>query len=214
MYIPRQFEQPDVGALHDLVRAHPLATLVTQSAGGLNANHVPLQLVASPAPFGSLRGHVARANPILQDFLAPGEVLALFHGPQCYISPSLYATKAETGKVVPTWNYIVVHAYGTVRVMDDAGWVRAQVEALTNQQEASYSQPWAVSDAPGDFTEKLIGNIVGFEMVITRLSGKWKLSQNQPPKNQASVIAGLNASGQQVASTVATLVQAAMKNDH
>ncbi len=214
MYIPRHFEQPDVGAMHELMRAHPLATLVTQSDDGLNANHVPLHLAASVAPLGVLQGHVARANPILRDFAAQHEVLAVFHGPQCYISPSLYATKEETGKVVPTWNYVVVHAYGKVRVMDDAAWVRAQIEALTDQQEASYPQPWAVSDAPAEFTEKLIGGIVGFELVITGLSGKWKLSQNQPPENQASVIEGLNASGQKAASTVAMLVQAATKDDH
>lgn len=211
MYIPGHFEQPSVPAMHDLIRACPLATLVTQSAEGLNANHIPLHLVPSPAPFGTLQGHVARANPILQDFQAQGEVLAVFHGPQCYISPSLYVTKVETGKVVPTWNYVVVHAYGKVRVMDDASWVRAQIEALTHQQEATYPQPWYVSDAPAEYTQKLLGSIVGFEMVITRVSGKWKVSQNQPPRNQASVIAGLNASTEHPASAMAALVAASLK---
>jgi transcriptional regulator len=213
VYIPRHFEQPEVGAMHDVIRAHPLATLVTQSAHGLTANHIPLHLEASVAPWGVLQGHVARVNPILQDFAAQRETLAVFHGPQSYISPSLYATKEETGKVVPTWNYVVVHAYGKVRVMDDAQWIRAQIEALTNQQEESYPTPWAVADAPGDYTEKLIANIVGFEMAITGLSGKWKLSQNQPAKNRTSVVERLNANGQQAASTMAMFVQAAMNED-
>lgn len=198
--------------MQELIRARPLATLVTMSSNGLNANHIPFHLVESPAPFGALQGHVARANPILSDFENSSEVLAVFHGPDIYITPSWYATKKETGKVVPTWNYAVVHAYGYVRVVDDASWLRAQLEALTNHNESSFSEPWAVSDAPNEFTEKLIGNIVGFEMVITRLSGKWKVSQNQPQRNQASVIEGLKASGQQESPAMAVLVEAAAKN--
>jgi transcriptional regulator len=212
MYVPRHFEESNVDVMHDLIRACPLATLVTQSASGLNANHIPMHLVTSPAPFGTLQGHVARANPILRDFAATTEVLTLFHGPQCYITPSWYATKADTGKVVPTWNYVVVHAYGQVRVMDDAAWLRAQLEALTNQSEAGLPEPWSLADAPGDFTEKLIGNIVGFEVVITRLSGKWKVSQNQPPQNRASVIDGLNASAQPGSATMAELVAMAARD--
>lgn len=198
--------------MHELIRARPLATLVTLSSSGLNANHIPLHLSESPAPFGTLQGHVARANPILSDFGKNIEVLAVFHGPDTYITPSWYATKKETGKVVPTWNYAVVHAYGYVRVVDDASWLRAQLEVLTIHNEASFSEPWAVTDAPHEFTEKLIGNIVGFEMVISRLSGKWKVSQNQPQQNQASVIEGLKASGQQDSSAMATLVDATSKN--
>lgn len=212
MYIPKQFEEPRVDVMHELIRARPLATLVTMSSNGLNANHIPFHLVESPAPFGALQGHVARANPILGDFENNTEVLAVFHGPDTYITPSWYATKKETGKVVPTWNYAVVHAYGYVRVVDDVSWLRAQIEALTNHNESSFSKPWAVSDAPREFTEKLIGNIVGFEMVITRLSGKWKVSQNQPQQNQASVIEGLKASGQQESLAMAVLVDTATKN--
>ena len=212
MYMPKQFEEPRVDMMHELIRARPLATLVTLSSNGLNANHIPLHLVESPVPFGTLQGHVARANPILGDFENSTEVLAVFHGPNTYITPSWYATKKETGKVVPTWNYAVVHAYGHVRVVDDASWLRAQLEALTNHNESSFSEPWTVSDAPHEFTEKLIGNIVGFEMVITRLSGKWKVSQNQPQQNQASVIEGLKASGQQESSAMAVLVDTATKN--
>ena len=198
--------------MHELIRARPLATLVTLSSSGLNANHIPLHLSGSPAPFGTLQGHVARANPILSDLEKNTEVLAVFHGSDAYITPSWYATKKETGKVVPTWNYAVVHAYGYVRVVDDASWLRIHLEALTTHNEASFAEPWAVSDAPHEFTEKLIGNIIGFEMVITRLSGKWKVSQNQPQQNQASVIEGLKASGQQESSAMAALVDTATKN--
>lgn len=198
--------------MHELIRARPLATLVTLSSSGLNANHIPLHLSESPAPFGTLQGHVARANPILSDLEKNTEVLAVFHGPDAYITPSWYATKKETGKVVPTWNYAVVHAYGYVRVVGDVSWLRAQLEALTTHNEASFSEPWAVADAPHEFTEKLIGNIVGFEMVISRLSGQWKVSQNQPQQNQASVVEGLKASGQQDSSAMAALVEAATKN--
>jgi transcriptional regulator len=211
MYIPKQFEEPAVEVMHELIRAHPLATLVTQSSNGLNANHVPLYLATSPAPFGTLQGHVARANPILRDFEEKGEVLAVFHGPESYISPSWYATKAETGKVVPTWNYVVVHAYGEVQVMDDAAWLHAQLDALTKHNEAAFADPWAVADAPQAYTEALMAGIVGFEMVITRLSGKWKVSQNQPPQNRTSVIEGLKASARQGSSAMAALVAAAMK---
>jgi transcriptional regulator len=212
MYIPKQFEEPRVDVMHELIRARPLATLVTLSAGGLNANHIPLHLLESPAPFGTLQGHVARANPVLSDLEKNIEVLAVFHGPDAYITPSWYVTKKETGKVVPTWNYAVVHAYGYLRVVDDAAWLRAQLEALTAHNEASFPERWAVSDAPHEFTERLIANIVGFEMVISRLSGKWKVSQNQPKQNQASVIEGLKASGQQESSAMAALVEAATKN--
>jgi transcriptional regulator len=196
MYIPSHFEQPDIKVMHELIRTRPLATLVTLSANGINANHIPLHLSESPAPFGTLRGHVARSNPIWRDLDSSFEVLAIFHGPDAYISPSWYATKHESGKVVPTWNYTVAHAYGSLHLIDDADWIRTQLEALTDHNEAAFPEPWTVSDAPFDFTEKLIESIVGIEIVITRLSGKWKVSQNQPPQNQASVIQGLYNNGQ------------------
>ncbi|HTN95059.1 MAG TPA: FMN-binding negative transcriptional regulator [Gallionella sp.] len=208
MYTPKHFEEPRIEVLHELMRARPLATLVTLTSGGLNANHVPLHLADTPAPFGTLRGHVARANPVWRDFAKDVEALAMFHGPDCYITPSWYATKQETGKVVPTWNYAVVHAYGTLRIIDDAVWVRAQIEALTAHNEAGFARPWSVSDAPHEYTEKRIGAIIGFEIVITKLTGKWKVSQNQPAQNQASVIEGLNNSGLRDAAEMAALVAA------
>jgi len=207
MYTPKHFEEPRVEIMHELMRARPLATLVTLTSSGLDANHIPMHFDDVPAPFGTLRGHVARANPLWRDFATDVGVLAIFHGPDSYITPSWYATKKETGKVVPTWNYAVVHAYGTLRVIDDATWVRAQLEALTAHNEAGFARPWAVSDAPHEYTDKLLEAIVGFEIVITRLTGKWKVSQNQPAKNQASVIAGLNNSELRDAAEMAALIE-------
>ena len=211
MYIPEQFGEQSVELMHGLIRARPLATLVTMSAGGLNANHIPLHLTETPAPFGTLRGHVARANPLLRDLAGEIETLAVFHGPDSYITPSWYATKKETGKVVPTWNYAVVHAYGFLRVVDDAAWLRGQLESLTAHNEASFPEPWAVADAPREYTEQIMAAIVGMEMVVTRMSGKWKASQNQPPKNQAGVVAGLKAGGEPDALWMAALVEAGAK---
>lgn len=208
MYTPKHFEEPRIDVMHELMRARPLATLVTLTSGGLDANHIPLHLIDQPAPFGTLRGHVARANPLWRDFSPDTEVLAIYQGPDSYITPSWYATKQQTGRVVPTWNYAVVHAHGTLRVIDDATWVRAQIEALTDHHEANFPRPWAVADAPHEYTEKLIASIVGIEIVITRLSGKWKVSQNQPEQNQASVIEGLKNSELRDAPAVAALVKA------
>lgn len=209
MYIPKHFDQPRIEVLHELIRARPLATLVTLSSGGLNANHIPLHLSQDPAPLGTLRGHVARSNPVWSDFTQDVEVLAIFHGPDAYITPSWYPTKAETGRAVPTWNYAVAHAYGALRIIEDASWLRAHLETLTAHNEASFPEPWRVSDAPRDYTDKLLAGVVGIEVVITRLSGKWKVSQNQPPQNQAGVVAGLSERGRGEAREMAALVEAA-----
>ena len=211
MYIPKHFEEPKIEVMHELIRARPLATLVTLSASGLNANHIPLHLSEQPAPFGTLRGHVARANPMWSDLVKDVEVLAVFHGPNSYISPSWYATKKKTGNVVPTWNYAVAHAYGALRIIGDAAWLRCHLEALTTHNEAAFATPWAVSDAPPAFTEKLIDAIVGIEIIITKLSGKWKVSQNQPAQNQASLISGLSARGSSEVQSMAILVAAGAK---
>jgi len=208
MYVPAAFEETRVEVLHALMRAHPLATLVTQSEHGLNANHIPLQLEATPPACGVLVGHVARANPVVADLARGGELLALFHGPQAYVTPTWYATRQETGRVVPTWNYAVVHAYGVARLVDDRAWLRAKLDALTAEHEARSPAPWALAEAPADFTERLLGAIIGFELVITRLIGKWKMSQNQPPHNRAAVAQGLRAAG---ADAIAGLVEQAAK---
>lgn len=209
MYVPAHFKEQNVAAMHALMRAQPLATLIVLSSDGLNANHIPLHLSEQPSPFGTLRGHVARANPVWNDHAGEVDALAVFHGPDAYITPSWYATKKDTGKVVPTWNYAVVHASGRLRIIEDAAWLRAQLEALTAHNEAAFQAPWSVADAPRDFTDKLIGAIVGIEIVITKLYGKSKLSQNQPPQNQAGVIEGLHASGERDAAAMAGLIAAA-----
>ncbi len=192
--------------MHNLVRTHPLATLITLGTDGITANHVPLHLSTEPLPFGTLQGHVARANPIWTDLVPDVEALAVFQGPEAYISPSWYATKQQTGKVVPTWNYIVVHAHGHLRVTDDAQWLRSQIEKLTSSEEASFAEPWQTSDAPDDYIQKLMGAIVGIELVITKLSGKWKVSQNQPYANQIGVIEGLQSLGGADSETMAKLI--------
>jgi transcriptional regulator len=194
MYQPRQFEENDPEVMHALMRANPLATLVMLMDGMLQANHIPL-LLAKTASSTVLRGHVARANPLWQHASGEREVLAIFHGPQAYITPTWYATKAEHGKVVPTWNYAAVHATGILRAIDDPVWLRAQLETLTAHNEAGLPSPWKVSDAPHDYTEKLMGAIVGIELTVTRLVGKWKVSQNQPAENITGIVEGLRSEG-------------------
>jgi len=195
MYVPSHFAETRVEVLHQLIREHPFATLVTLGSHGLTANHLPLELDPDPAPFGTLLGHVARANPLWRDFAAEQGALAVFQGPQSYISPAWYATKRESGKVVPTWNYVVVHASGDLRVIDDPAWLRRFVERLTNRHEAGRPTPWHVSDAPGDFVAQLVRAIVGIEIPIARLTGKWKLSQNRPLGDRVGAAQGLNAMG-------------------
>lgn len=210
MYCPRHFEEPRIDTLHALMRARPLATLVTLTADGLDANHIPLLLDATTGEFGTLRGHVARSNPLWRQDHA--EVLAIFHGPQGYVTPGWYPAKAETGKAVPTWNYAVAHAHGRLRAIDDAAWLRAQIDALTAQEEAAFPVPWRVADAPPDYIEKMIGAVVGIEIEIARLAGKWKTSQNQPPHNRHGVAAGLRARGNPDDMEMAALV-AGMRDD-
>ncbi|MHB1058318.1 MAG: FMN-binding negative transcriptional regulator [Rhodanobacter sp.] len=184
MYVPKHFEVTRTEALQGLIRTYPFATLVTHDAGGLAANHLPFELVD-----GVLHGHVARGNELAG--LDGAEVLLVFHGPDGYISPNWYPSKHETGREVPTWNYAVVHVHGRLKVIDDAAWLRRLLETLTDRHEAGQPQPWKVSDAPDDHIEKSLRAIVGLEVAIERIDGKFKLSQNHPARNCAGVIAGL-----------------------
>jgi transcriptional regulator len=179
--------------MHALMRARPLATLVTLGGSGLVANHMPLETEAEPAPLGMLRGHIARANPLWQEYREGTEALAIFQGPHAYISPSFYPAKQQTGEVVPTWNYAVVHAHGTLRFVHDAAWLEAFVTQLTAAHEAQRPHPWKVTDAPRPYIEKMLSLIVGFELSIVRLMGKWKISQNHPVANREGVVQGLSA---------------------
>lgn len=207
MYCPAHFEETRSDVLDELIHARPLATLITQTASGLNADLIPLQRVVGGQPPAMLLGHVARANPMWKSARTDIEALAIFQGPAAYISPSWYPGKKVDGKAVPTWNYVVVEARGKLRFVDDKAWLRAQVEALTAQQESTFAEPWAVSDAPADYVEKMLAAIVGVEMTITSIKGKWKLSQNQPAPNRLGAAAGLNGVGSEAARAVAALIE-------
>ncbi len=192
MYVPTSFAETHVPTLHALMRAHPLGTLVVPTADGLDANHLPFVLHPQPVPFGTLHGHVARPNPVWRGMALTGQALVIFQGPERYISPAWYPSKGETGgKVVPTWNYAVVHAYVTPRVMDDRDWVRRHLEDLVRLHEEPRAEPWRVSDAPADWLERTADGVIGLELVITRLVGKFKLSQNRPMADREGVVAGL-----------------------
>jgi transcriptional regulator len=209
MYLPAHFKEERLPVLHGLIQAHPLATLVTLSAEGLVANHIPLLLDAQGGPHGRLVGHVARANPLWKDHRAEVEPLAVFTSADAYISPSFYPSKRETGMVVPTWNYAVVHAWGPLVVHDDAEWLRAFVTRLTDTHEAASKVPWQVTDAPADFIAKMLPAIVGIEIPIRRIEGKWKVSQNRPGPDREGTIAGLHGVGTPQANGMADLVAAA-----
>src|SRR5688572_797125 len=185
MYLPAQFREHRTPVMHELIREHPLAVLVTFDDSGLVANHIPMELDAEAGEYGTLRGHVARGNPVWKSHRADLEALAIFQGAHSYVAPSYYATKAETGEVVPTWNYVTVHAYGPLRVLDNPAWLRGFVEQLTARHEADLHQatggePWTISDAPERYIDRLINAIVGIEIPVARLEGKWKVSQNRP----------------------------------
>lgn len=202
MYLPAHFEQTDTQALHTLMRDHPLATLVTWQDGLPTADHVPLEFDAATQ---TLRGHVARANPLWR--AAAGQpVLAVFNGPQAYITPSWYPSKAATHKVVPTWNYTVVHAGGVLQAVEDAPWLHALVTRLTAHHEAPRAAPWAVSDAPADYVQQMLRAIVGIEIPVDRLVGKWKISQNRSEADRQGVAAGLAQEPAPAAQAMATLV--------
>lgn len=190
MYTPPHFEESRREELHALMRARSLATLVTQSGRQINADHLPLLLLESDGSEYVLQGHVARANPLWGTVSEGSEVLVIFQGPNQYISPKWYPSKQEHGKVVPTWNYLVVHARGRIRWNRDPTWLRQHLESATATHEGT-DHPWNVSDAPQGFIERMLSGIVGVEILITDLHGKWKLSQNREKRDRLGVIAGL-----------------------
>ena len=197
MYLPAHFEEKRPEVLHELLRTHPLGLLVTLNAAGeLQANSLPFVLDADPAGGpGILRAHVARANPLWREAPAQTESLVIFQGPQAYISPSFYPSKAEHGKVVPTWNYVMVQARGRLRAIEDATWLHAFVTRLTDRHESKRARPWAVSDAPADYIQTMLGAIVGIEIVLTAFTGKWKVSENRSAADRAGVVRGLRKDG-------------------
>jgi transcriptional regulator len=193
LYLPAHFNETRTDVLHALMRANPLTTLVTLSDSGLHANHIPVQTLDEPAPLGTIRGHIARANPLWREYRSGSQALAIFQGPQVYISPSFYPSKAKSGEVVPTWDYAVVHAGGTLRFIEDAEWLRSFVSGLTQTHEAQRPLPWKIDDAPAAYIDKMLKLIVGFEFSIASLAGKWKVSQNRPEADRQGVIDKLRA---------------------
>ncbi|MDN5923844.1 MAG: FMN-binding negative transcriptional regulator [Xanthomonadales bacterium] len=184
MYLPQSFKETRPDVLHELMRAYPFAAVVTHTKAGLDANHLPFELVD-----GVLHGHVARGNDLAK--LDGAEVLVIFRGPHGYISPNWYPTKHETGREVPTWNYAVVQVHGHLTVIEDAAWMRTLLERLTDRHEASEPHPWKITDAPVDHIEQSMHAIVGLQVSIERIEGKFKLSQNHPHRNRLGVLAGL-----------------------
>jgi transcriptional regulator len=195
MYIPRHNEEKRVPVMHALVTSHPLGTLVTLGSSGLFASHIPMVLEDDGSEFGVLRGHISRANTQWRDFVPTVDALAIFSGHQHYITPNWYPGTKEHGKEVPTWNYVVVHAYGPLKVIQDEQWLLTNVEKLTSIHEAASPVPWKVSDAPQDFIRSQLRGIVGLEMPIRRLEGKWKVSQNRTEEEREGVVEGLGKLG-------------------
>lgn len=207
MYVPPAFREDDTATLHAAIRAARLATLVTATDDGPFATHLPMLLDPEPAPFGTLVGHIARANPHAR--MAPGtKALVIFNGPDAYVTPSWYETKRETGKVVPTWNYVAVHAMGEVALFDEPEALLGVVRALTERHEGRRAEPWHVSDAPDAFIASQLKGIVGLRVPIARLEGKWKLSQNRPEGERVQVRAELAQSADPADRAVAILMPA------
>jgi transcriptional regulator len=212
MYLPPDFREDRVSVMHDAIRKAALGTLVTMGADGLEASHVPMLLDPGPTPYGTLTGHVARANGQWRRAVPSVAALAIFLGPGTYISPSWYATKRQTGRVVPTWNYVAVHATGTLGFFDDAERLLALVTRLTETHETGRTAPWAVGDAPPDFIRAQLKGIIGFALPIDRLEGKWKLSQNRPPEDRSGVVEGLRRHGGADEAAIAELMAAAQRD--
>jgi len=212
MYQPPHFREDRLNVQHELIRAHPLGTLVSAGPSGLMANAVPFLLYAEGTERGTLRCHVARANPHWRELSAVDECLVIFQGPQVYVTPSWYETKRATGKVVPTWNYVTVHVWGRPSVIEDVAWLRRNVDDLTRAHEQALPAPWKVDDAPADFVAMQLKAIVGIEIAIARSEGKWKVSQNRTLPDRRGVVEGLNLQGGE-STTMADLVAERIPKD-
>jgi transcriptional regulator len=206
LYIPKHYEEKDIAILHALIDAHPLGAWVTTGDAGLVANHIPFLIDAARGEFGTLVGHVAKANPVWRALPAENESMVIFQGPDAYVSPSWYPSKKEHGKVVPTWNYAVVHAFGSPQAIHDHTWLLDLVERLTTKHESGRPASWKVTDAPADYISKRLDVIVGIEIPIRRIEGKWKASQNQPLPDKMGIVAGLNAEARPASAEMARLV--------
>jgi len=207
MYVPNHFREDDPAMLMAEMRRQAAATLVSQGPDDLIASHLPVELVAEPGPWGRVRCHLARANPHADVLAAGGKVLLIFQGAQGYISPSYYPSKVTSGgKAVPTWNYVAIHAYGRARPFEGEAALRPHLAALTDRHEAGRDEPWAITDAPDDYIAMMCKAIIGFEIELTRVEGKWKMSQNRLPVDRDGTAQGLRADGR---ADLAALVEAA-----
>ena len=204
MYQPPHFREERLEVQHGLIQQHPLGLLVTAGAGGLMANPIPFILVPTASEKGTLQAHLAKANLQLKELEAGAECLIVFQGPQDYVTPSWYETKRETGKVVPTWNYATVHAWGKARLIPDAAWLLYHLNSLTRHKEGERPAPWEVADAPDAYIASQMKGIVGIEIEIARMEGKFKVSQNRPEEDRKGVLAGFRGRGEhQMAALVA-----------
>jgi transcriptional regulator len=210
MYNPPMFRETRPEVLRAAMSAYPLAILVTMGRQGLGASHLPLLFDPAQGLHGVLRGHMARANPQWQDYAPTSEALAIFSGPEHYISPNWYASTQESGKVVPTWNYVTVHVRGTLTFTTDPAWLLENVRALTNEHEKAMTKPWRAEDAPPEYIDKMLGAIVGLELTITAMEGKWKVSQNRALEDRVSAITGLESVATPEAVRMAELVKGAL----
>ncbi|MDH3452549.1 MAG: FMN-binding negative transcriptional regulator [Gammaproteobacteria bacterium] len=207
MHLPKQFAESDITVLHALIRAAPLGAWVTEADGELEVNHIPFLLDAERGKFGVIAGHVAKANPVWKSFSQDMASVVIFQGPQTYITPSWYPSKAAHGKVVPTWNYAVVHAYGQPQAIHDPAWLLHHVSQQVDLREKDQAHPWKVADAPPDYIDKMVGAIVGIEISIARLLGKWKVSQNRSQPDKLGTVAGLLNRNDDNANAMAALVK-------
>lgn len=210
-YLPAHHAETDVDVLHATIDAHPLGIWVTLGAGELLVNQVPFLLDRDRGAHGTLRCHVARANAVWRELSTTLDSVVVFAAESAYVTPSWYAAKAEHGRVVPTWNYVTVHAHGKPRVVEDRGWLRTLVGDLTERHEAGRAAPWRVEDAPAEFVDRLCEAIVGIEIPIDRLVGKWKVSQNRPEADRRGVAAGLRAQGDAASLAMAAWVERTLR---
>lgn len=206
MYIQTPFEETRIEVLHALIRDHPLGTFVAMTQDGLEANHIPFEICDGPHAFGTLRAHVARANPIWNSTLPALDTMLVFQGPNAYISPSWYVNGKKSGKLAPSWNYAVVHAYGRLRVIEDGDWLREHLGQLVARHEAGQPTPWSMAEQPPEFTDNMVRAIVGIEIEITRLVGKWFVSQHRTPADRVSLAANLRLQHSDSATAVAELI--------
>jgi len=206
MFIPKKFQQIDPHALNDIILQYSFATLITHSDIGLEANHIPFYLTHSGGKT-LLQGHIAKTNPLWKNVKNKADVLVVFNGPNCYISPNYYPTKQETNKAVPTWNYVTVHVKGIMSYIHDKEWNLNMINNLTDQHEAKQTIPWSVSEAPDEYIKKMLSAIVGIEIDVSSITGQWKVSQNQSTRNKQGVISSLLQENEPDAQKIADLIK-------